>query len=308
MAQQWASYIKQVEAELRSHGVKRIQTTSVLEEVWAERDRAPGADPTELFGAAEQFTCDVLEGRRPLRVRYLRQLRLALSYRGVPVSRAEQVLAEVDAHVTGSGTAPVTAFGPPDRYATQVAEAVGAPGRPPWPPVIHRLGADVSSVAGTVLTVEGIVAFIHHHLARFTLGLLLVAVAVALLNEGWRSLVRRPTVFGCSGIFVAFGGLFAQSTVLVWFQQPVLGSLSAWAFIVIGLALIAASIRLSRPSGRQVTPEAATDPRPGGFPDPRRTKWREVVITITADIAVLTARRPTPAVARKQHGLSRGSG
>ncbi|WP_432545751.1 HAAS signaling domain-containing protein [Kineococcus sp. SYSU DK004] len=60
--------------------------------------------------------------------RYTEKLHVALRLRDVPGERIGQVLAEVEAHVADTGEDPVEAFGPPRRYAREVAAATGTAG------------------------------------------------------------------------------------------------------------------------------------------------------------------------------------
>lgn len=265
MKHQTTSYIKQLAAELHRLGAERKQVEGVMAEVSAHVGQSQGDDDLAVvFGPAENFARDVLAGRRPLRTRYLQQLSWELSERGLSGSRIGQVLAEVDEHVTDSGEDPATTFGPPDQYAAQIATAVRTPSHQPSPPMTRKLLTGLLSATGTLLAVEGIVALIHSHPAPLTLGVLAAAVAVPLLQGGSGPLVRRPAPVGCiAGLIAQVGGLLALAAVLVWFRQPVLTSVPAWAFTALGLALVATHLLVSWPSVRDSTPEPVTDPRPG---------------------------------------------
>ncbi len=64
---------------------------------------------------------------------YLAQLQMQLASRGVPPQEAEQILAEVRAHVSETGEDPYTAFGLPAAYAAHYGSEATVP--PPMPHV-----------------------------------------------------------------------------------------------------------------------------------------------------------------------------
>jgi hypothetical protein len=295
------TYAHKTMAELRRLGADRDQIRQIMTEVFAQAGNAPDRDLSAVFGSAEQFAADALAGRRPVRADYLRRLRTELHALGVPSGRIGEVLAEVDEHVSDTGERPVAAFGPPDQYAARIAEETGAKPQP-RPGAARSVLTGALTTAGTLLAVEGVVGLVRDHSAPVTVAVLLTALLVPVLGYTFASLVRPSGAAGCA---LAFGTLAAkllvQAGVLVWFRQPVVASLPAWAAVGAGLAAVLALIVVSRPNRSNPLFTAVVDPRPGATRGdsvvwdtderagdlPRGIAWGTTAICL-AEVAALT--------------------
>lgn len=295
-------YLAQVQAELRRLDSGKEETRRILAEVFAHSGSRPDADLREVFGPADQFVRDALDGRRPLRSRYLQQLSGELVGRGLPGERVGQVLAEVDEHVTDSGEDPAQAFGPPAEYAQRVAEVAGPLPPSPTQHVPRALLVAAVSTAGTLLSAEGVLALLGGGPAPLTAGVLVAAVLVALLQVGSARVVRRPAPVGIVAAMVAFAaGWLAQAAVLVRFRTPVLADVPAVAMVAAGLGLVAVGVGAARSLARAALPEPFDDPRPGaGAAHPAfwdaaereslaRGTARAALVLAAVEIAILTA-------------------
>lgn len=263
MEQQTTSYVTQLQAELNRLDAGKEQTRRVLEEVFARLGRRPDADLGDMFGPAEQFARDALAGRRPLCSRYLQQLAAELGDRGLSGDRIGQILAEVDEHVLDCGEDPTEAFGTPAEYAGRIAEATGRVLPAPTRHTARALLVAAISTAGTLLSVEGLVALLGGRPAALTAGVLVAVALVSVLEVGTARLVRRPTPVGVvAGVTALAGGWLAQAAVLVWFRTPVLIDVPAAAMAAAGLGLVSASLWATRSLARTTLPEPVGDPRP----------------------------------------------
>jgi hypothetical protein len=291
-------YAQQTMTELRRLGADRDRTREIMAEVYAQVGEASDRDLTAVFGPPEQFAGDALAGRRPVRVDYLKRLRADLHALGVPSGRIGEVLAEVDAHVSDTGEGPVTAFGPPGQYAARIAEETGATPQP-QPAVVRRVLIGALATAGTLVTVEGVVGLVRGHSAPVTVAVLVAAVLVPVLGQVLAVLVRRVGAAGCAlalGSFVV--NVAVQVVALVWFRQPVVVGLPAWAGVGVGFAAVLAVIVVSRHDRTSLPSSAVTDPRPGAVHGdlavwdkdkhvPRGLAWGAAAISLV-EIAGLT--------------------
>lgn len=291
-------YAQQTMAELHRLGADRDRIREIMAEVYAQVADTSDRDLTAVFGPAEQFTGDALAGRRPVRVDYLKRLRSGLHALGVPSERIGEVLAEVDAHVSDTGEGPVTAFGPPGQYAARIAEETGATPQP-QPAVARRVLIGALATVGTLVTVEGVVGLVRGHSAPVTVAVLVAAVLVPVLGQVLAVLIRRVGAAGCAlalGSFVV--NLAVQVGALVWFRQPVVIGLPAWAGIGVGFAAVLAVIVVSRHDRTNLPSSAVTDPRPGAVHGdlavwdkdksvPRGLAWGAAAISLV-EIAALT--------------------
>lgn len=257
-------YLAQLQAELRRLESGTERTRRVLAEVFAHLGRRPDADLGEVFGPAEEFVRDALDGRRPLRSQYLEQLSGELIGQGLPGERVGQVLAEVDEYVTDCGEDPAEAFGPPAEYAQRIAEAAGHVPPSATRHVPRALLVAAVSTAGTLLSVEGVAALPRGGPAPLTAGVLVAVMLVGLLQVGSARVVRRPAPVGIAAAAVALvGGWLAQAAVLVRFRAPVLVDVPAVVMVTAGLGLVATGVWAARALARTALPEPFSDPRPG---------------------------------------------
>lgn len=297
-----SSYVSRLEAELHRRGAERETVKSAVAEVWSHVARSPEVDPEVAFGPVEQFAGEAMAGR-PLRTRYLQRLSLALARQGVAGGRAGQVLAEVDEYVTDSLEDPVVAFGPPERYAAEVAATLGAARpAPSRSSALSGLLVAFLSTAGTLLAVEGLVALARGTAAPLTAGVLLAVLVLPPVGRAVAVAARRPAPIGPVVAVVALvATLLVRVTVLVGFREPVVTSAPAPIVLLLGLGLLAGLQVLSRRWITSALPEPVADPRPGeaaGDPmvwDPpdqngpvRRTLVAGLVLS-GLNVAVLTA-------------------
>jgi hypothetical protein len=240
-----------------------------------------------------------MTGRRPPRSRYLRRLGTELAARGLPGARVGQVLAEVDEHVRDSGQGPLEAFGPPAEYAERVVEAAGPLPADPARSTPRALIAAAGTTAGTLLAVEGVAALVRGEPAPLTVGVLVAALVLPLVEVAAGRLVRRPAPLGIvAALVAAVGGWLGQLTALVWFRSPVLVDGPGVVALVAGLVLVAGMLLASPSLTRSDLPEPVVDPRPGAARHPAfedadqrdalvRGTARGAVVVVAVEIASL---------------------
>jgi hypothetical protein len=290
MKQDTTSYITELQAELRRLGCDREQTGDVMAEVFEAYTRRPDGDLAVVFGPPAQYAHDATTGRRPPRIRYLQRLGAALSALDVPPARVGEVLAEVDEHVRDSGQDPVEAFGRPEEYARQVADVAGPAVPAATRPVPQALLSVALATAGTLLSVEGLVALLRGGPAPLTAAVLVAVVVVPVLEVGAGVLVRRPAPLGILAALVSTVGLWlVQAAVLVRFRTPVVTELPAAAHLVAGLVLVAAAVWGARSLTGAALPEPVLDPRPRADDHPvfETVEAREALVRRTVRWAVV---------------------
>jgi hypothetical protein len=123
---------------------------------------------------------------------YQEKLTLALRLRDVTGARIGEVLAEVEAHTAETGEDPGEAFGPPKRYAAEIASIEGArvPRRRGPGDVLRPLGLAVLSGAATAALIDGTFSLAGFEEPAWGLPpLLLLAVGLVLagLTTAWVS-------------------------------------------------------------------------------------------------------------------------